>query len=167
MTVPSLISQLLKRLEEQFYSKLPRRDFKRDQAYLVAALGTYGWECAQRGVGLRGGVHLRGAVPAVEQFQEEDVGQGNRVDAELFAECDPATYPGARGGLQARAQGSKGQGRVIKKVVDGARLAEVVICRSATEMAASVYKDVRKLRTARVAEAMAKKREVKRQGELL
>lgn len=49
MTVPDLIAQILTQLQNQFYCDRPRREYLVDEKYLVAAIGTYGYECNQRG----------------------------------------------------------------------------------------------------------------------
>lgn len=49
MTLPTLISQVLKRLFKDFYGPERVREFKRDERPLIKAITRYGYECNERG----------------------------------------------------------------------------------------------------------------------
>jgi hypothetical protein len=162
MTVPELITRVLASLETQFYCDLPRRDFCRDQRYLVAAIGTYGWECHQRGW----------------EFEVDFLyGELCRLLTSFKRAGTEITYmpiylqTAIKQHIREHAEELKPQARQVKakvrKVYDGLELAAVVREPSATQILASVYQDVRKLRKQAGAERRQKTAEEKKQQVLL
>ncbi len=164
MTVPTLINEILRRLEQQFYAHLPRRDFKRDQGYLVAAIGTYGWECRQRGWEFDLEFIYRDLCRIVQSFKTS----GTAIEwMPNYLQCAIRQHIREHADeLRCKAAVSKVP-RLAKRIVDGAQLAKVVVEPTPTELAACVYRDVRKLRRQANEEYKASREEKKRQGVLL
>jgi len=168
MTVPDLITRILAQLEGQFYCDQPRRDFMQDQKYLVAAIGTYGWECHQRGwefnvefiygelCRLLTSFKRSGTdVVWMPSYLQNAIRQHIREHAEeLSAQAKAARAP-------------VGAKRVLDQVLDGAQLAKVVLEPTQTQLAASIYRDVAKLRRQTAAERRQRTAEERRQVSLL
>jgi len=164
MTVTELTVEILRRLEQQFYAHLPRRDFKRDQDYLVAAIGTYGWECLGRGWEFDIEFIYRDLCRMLQSFKKSGT---DVVWMPNYLQCAIRQHIAEHAEeLKSKAAASS-LARLSRKLLDGAQLAKVIIEPSPTQLAACIYRDVRKLRRRANAEARAGRREKKKQGVLL
>jgi hypothetical protein len=162
MTVPELITRILHMLESQFYGDCPRRDFRRDERFLVAAIGTYGYECDQRGWEfdveflhqelcrlLTSFKRSRTEVTWMPIYLQTAIRQHIREHAEELSARARAVAP------------------AVKRVVSGVKMVEVVREATATQLAAAVYEDVRKLRKRAAAARRHVSGEARKQGVLL
>lgn len=162
MTVPELIARILHQLQAQFYCDLPRRDFHRDQQYLIAAIGTYGWECHQRGWEFNVEFIYRELCQLLTSFKRS----GTAVT------WMPVYLQNAiRQHIREHAEELKPQARQVnrsvRRVMDGVELAKVVAEPTPTQIAASVYQDVKRLRKRAAAERKQSRQEARKQMEML
>lgn len=163
MTVSELIGRILEMLETQFYCEQPVSHWGRDFPYLMAAIGTYGWECQERGWELdvdfiyrdlcgillsfkRSGTEVKW----MPNFLQHTIRQHIREHAEE---------------LQRTAQAS-GVAREVRRIEDAVRPV-VIVEKTAVEMMGSIYKDVRQMRRERQKAVKQSRGERKKQGSLL
>jgi len=164
MNVPSLIAEILRRLEQQFYAHLPRRDFKRDQDYLVAAIGTYGWECFQRGWEFDLDFIFQDLCRLLSSFKKSGteitwmpIYLQNSIRQHIREHAEE---------LQKSARANQ-TARLARKITDAAGLVRAIVEPSPIQLAASIYQDVKKLRRASMASDRATRADKQRQRALL
>jgi len=140
MSVPELIATVLQVLCNQWYCDQRRGAFERDERYLIAALATYGKECADRGWHFDAPAIQRELLGLLQSFKRSGV--------------EPHWMPiylqnAIRRHIGQRAEELHAAARSIPnctaRVVNGVKPV-VLIEKSATELLALMYADVRKLK---------------------
>jgi hypothetical protein len=164
MSVQELISEILTRLERQFYAHLPRRDFKRDEKYLIAAIGTYGWECKGRGWEFDLDFVYSELCRLLESFKRRTTGEDVRWMPNYLQQAIRQHIREHAEELKAK---SARPGRLARKIVDELDQVKAIVEPSATEQAASIYRDVRRMRLKAKAAERSSREDKKRQGRLL
>lgn len=162
MTVPELISTLLEQLRNQFYQDKSPRDFKRDERFLIGAIGTYGYECARRGWEFDVPFMYRELCELLLSFKRS----GTAI------EWMPLYLQGSiRRSIGLRAEKLQVQARAVAplaaKIVAGVKGVTAIERPTNAQLMAAVYQDVRKLRRRTAAARRQKTAEERKQEELL
>lgn len=160
MTIPELIAEVLQVIRNQFYADRPAREFLRDERYLVGALGTYGYECAQRGWSFDVPFIQRELLGLLQTFKRQNI---EARWMPIYLQNAIRRHIGQRAEELRASQCSVP--RCTRKVVDGVQPV-VVIEKTPIETLAAVYQDIRRQRRTQRA-ALAPKAVRKLQGELL
>jgi hypothetical protein len=139
MTIPELITLILDSVRGQWYAD-DVRAFKRDERALTKAISRYGYECHQRGWEFDTKHILRAIMTLLQEIK--------RSGAEI--QYLPVYLDGAvRRHIGQRAEElsvkAKSTPRNIAKIVESTKRVEAVREPSATEILATVYKDLRKV----------------------
>jgi hypothetical protein len=165
MTVPELITRVLHMLHGQFYCDLPRSAFHRDEKYLIAAIGTYGHECRQRGWEFDAQFMYEELCSLVRSFMKS--GAEPRW-MPLYLQTAIRRHIGERAEeLNARGKASRSVPATVRTIVDGLKVVTAIREPSATDLMSSVYRDVRKLWSANAAARRVKTAAERRQQSLL
>lgn len=141
--IAELVVDVLGALRSQFYCDLPARDYVRDERFLTAALATYGHECRQRGWLFDAGFLKGELLGLLQTFKRHGV----------EPKWMPVYLQGAiRRHIGTRAEELQAAARNVPKnvtrIVAGVQPV-VVVEKSATELLALLYADVRKMKRTR------------------
>ena len=165
MTVPELISRVLDMLQGQFYCDLPRSAWYRDEKYLVAAIGTYGHECRQRGWEFSAEFICGELTRLIRSFMKSGVEPRwmpvylqNAIRQHIRERADE---------LNAQGKVGRGPAAILQALVGDLKRVEAVREPSAIDLMASVYRDVRQLRREGAAARRAQPASKDKQGRLL
>jgi len=143
MTIAELTVNVLGALRNQFYCDRPPRDYLRDEDYLVAALGTYGKECADRGWHFDASAIQAELMTLLLEFKRSG------VDIQwmpIYLQNAIRKHVGQRAEeLQAAARNLP---KVTTKIVHGVQ-AVAIVEKTDTEVLAALYQDIRKLKRQR------------------
>lgn len=161
MTVPELIHNVLGAVRNQFYCDLPERDFARDLRYLEAAVATYAYECQQRGWLFQADFLQKELLGLLHSFKRSGV----EVQwMPLYLQNAIRRHIGQRAEeLQAAARSVP---KAATRIVNGVK-PMVVLEKSDTEVLATLYNDVRRMRRQSLAARKAKPASARQQGRLL
>jgi hypothetical protein len=165
VTVPELISRVLDMLQGQFYCDLPRSAWFRDEKYLVAAIGTYGHECRQRGWEFSAEFICGELTRLIRSFMKSGaeprwmpIYLQNAIRQHIRERADE---------LNAQGKARRAPAAILQAIVGELKRVEAVREPSAIDLMASVYRDVRQLRREGAAARRGKTGSEKRQGTLL
>jgi hypothetical protein len=140
LTIPELISLVLDSIRNQFYPD-SARDFKRDERALTKAIARYGYECHQRGWDF----DTRHILQAIMKLLQEIKRSGADIRyLPTYLDGAIKRHIGQRAEeLSAKAKSVQ---RNIAKIVKSTQRVEAVREPSATEILATVYKDLKRYR---------------------
>ncbi|MGN6385729.1 MAG: hypothetical protein ACTHMT_05760 [Verrucomicrobiota bacterium] len=144
MTIPELITLVLESIRNQFYTggrNCEFSDFLRDKRALTKAISRYGYECHQRGWEFDS-KHILGEI--MKLLQEIKRSGADIRYLPTYLDGAVKRHIGQRAEeLSAKA---KSIPRNVAKIVAGTRKVEAVREPSATEILATVYKDLRRFK---------------------
>lgn len=152
MTVPELISDLLRRIRslDRYHGR--DREFKRDERALMKAISRYGYACAERGWHFQPNEILGDLVALLRQIVNQN------ADIKYFPiyleGCVDKHIRTRAEELNARAKAAKATPRLVEKTLADKSVVRVVEP-TAVELLATVYRDL-KTRSKVVRDAKAK-----------
>jgi hypothetical protein len=138
MSIPELITLVLDSIRNQFYPDR-LRDFKRDERALTKAIARYGYECHQRGWDF----DSRHILSAIMKLLQEIKRSGADIRyLPTYLDGTVKRHVGQRAEeLSAKAKSVKPN---VAKIVATTRRVEAIREPSATEILATVYKDLKR-----------------------
>jgi hypothetical protein len=138
MTIPELISFVLGSIRNQFYPDAAR-DFKRDERSLTKAISRYGYECHQRGWEFNTQHILESIMKLLQEIKRS--GADVRY-LPTYLDGAIKRHIGQRAEeLSAKAKSVQ---RATAKIIRTTERVEVIREPSATEILATVYKDLKR-----------------------
>ena len=162
MTIPDLVTTLLAQLEH-FYADLPRRDWLRDQQFLIAAIATYGRECHHRGWEFDADFIYRelcGLILSFKKSGTDIIWLPKYLQDSIRRHLNEHAEE-----MKAQAEATRTE-RQVKTAVAGLQVVKVIEPTDA-ELLGKLYKDVNRMRKQRALARKAVTAEARKQQSLL